>query len=202
MPAVSDKLLRDAGALFSVPVRIERRSIKNINLYLRPPYEELLVTAPRLATEQRIYAFLREKRDWAEQNLLRLQKRAAKNIMEEELTAARKKAYVKRLSALIPELLAKWEPAIGVHAAGGFRLRVMRRCFGVCHTGKKYITFNTWLGLAPEELIEYIVVHELCHLHEPSHNRRFHGLMDRYLPDWKRRKKALNKLYSAPAEEA
>ncbi|WP_410263605.1 YgjP-like metallopeptidase domain-containing protein, partial [Anaerostipes sp.] len=44
----------------------------------------------------------------------------------------------------------------------------------------------------PEECIEYVLVHELCHLLEPSHNERFYYFMDLYLPDWENRKKKLN----------
>lgn len=177
-------------------IKIERRNIKNLNLYLRPPYEEVLVTAPRRIPEGRIQAFIREKTPWIERHLQKLRTKRGENLLERELSAAERKTYRERLTALIPGMLSVWEKKLSVHA-NGFSLRKMRRCFGVCHTARREITFNLMLGNAPEPLIEYIVVHELTHLLEPSHNRRFHMLMDRFLPDWRERKRAINSFYSA-----
>ena len=179
-------------------IRIERRNIKNLNLYLRPPYEEVLVTVPKRMPEGRIQAFIREKTPWIELHLRRLRAEKHDNLLEHQLTAEERNAYKNRLEALLPPMLAEWEERISVHAER-FSLRKMRRCFGVCHTARREITFNLMLGNAPEALIEYIVVHELVHLLEPSHNRRFHELMDRFLPDWRKRKREINHFYSGTA---
>ena len=180
------------------PVRIERRRIKNINLYLRPPYEEILVTAPLRMPMQRIEAFLSDREGWIERNLKRLRTERRENRLDAALSEAERKQFRQRLDNLLPNMIETWERRMGVHAQG-IGYRKMRRCFGICHTGKRTITFNIFLGEAPERLIEYIVVHELCHLLEPSHNRRFHHFMDVYLPDWKNRKREINAFYTVSA---
>lgn len=60
------------------------------------------------------------------------------------------------------------------------------------------IRLNINLALYPEKCLEYVIVHELCHLLEPSHNHRFKELMTRYMPDWKERRNALKTLLTAP----
>lgn len=179
-------------------IKIERRNIKNLNLYLKPPYKEVLVTAPRRSPEGQIQAFIREKTPWIEMHLRKLRSEYRENLLERPVSAEERRVYRERLSLLLPEQLFKWEQRISVHAER-FSLRKMRRCFGVCHTAKREITFNLMLGNAPEHLIEYIVVHELIHLLEPSHNRRFYSLMDRFLPDWRERKREINRFYTAGA---
>lgn len=179
------------------PVRISYRKIKNINLYLRPPYQEILVTVPLRMPQQRVMAFLSEKEGWIERNLKRLcsEENVRKNRMDASCTPEERARLEARLNQILPGMLAQWESCIGVHAES-VSFRKMRRCFGVCHTGTRKLTFNLFLGEAPERLIEYIVVHELCHLLEPSHNARFHHLMDCFLPDWKERKREINHFYS------
>lgn len=196
------KALHDKQRLFSFrpgfpPVRLSYRKIKNINLYLRPPYQEILVTAPLHMPEQRVMRFLSEKESWIKRNLQRLKTggKAQKNRLEEDCSPEERACMKDRLDRMLPAMLAQWEKRIGVHAES-ISYRKMRRCFGVCHTGKRSITFNLFLGEAPERLIEYIAVHELCHLLEPSHNARFHHLMDRFLPDWRERKREINRFYS------
>ena len=172
-------------------IRIERRPVKHINIYLRAPYEEVLVTAPPRMAQSRIEAFILEKQDWILRNTDRLRAGYSAQPAAKELSEAQKRAYRTRLNQLLPKLLARWEPVLGVKAEET-RLRVMKRCWGVCHCGARSITFNVWLGEKPEACVEYVVVHELCHLLEPSHNARFRGLMTRFLPDWQERRKKLN----------
>ena len=179
------------------PVRLAYRRIKNINLYLRPPYEEILVTAPLHTPLRRITEFLSDKEDWIERNLERLRadgKKPRRNRLEDPCSAAERTQLTARLDRILPDLFARWEARMGVHARH-VAYRKMRRCFGVCHTGKQTIKLNLFLGEAPERLIEYIVVHELCHLLEPSHNARFHHLMSVFLPDWKERKREIDRFY-------
>lgn len=71
-------------------------------------------------------------------------------------------------------------------------VRQMKRCWGSCNTHAKTIRLNSELVKKPIECLEYVLVHELVHLLEPSHNRNFHALMTKYLPDWKARKDLLN----------
>ena len=65
--------------------------------------------------------------------------------------------------------------------------------WGVCNVKNKSICFSAYLLLLPEWCVEHVVVHELCHLLEPSHNARFRALMDKFFPRWKEARQISNK---------
>lgn len=182
---------RPDAELERIPVRIERRRIKNMNMYIRPPYDEVLVTVPLRAHPSAVSAFIREKTGWMEKHLSRLRVSHAEKGERMPLTDAQKKALREHLDLVLPPLIKKWESRLNVHCAG-YRLRVMKTCWGVCHCGKRTVTFNTMLGEKPYECVEYIVLHELCHLIEPNHGPCFYKLMDRFMPDWREQKSRLN----------
>lgn len=112
--------------------------------------------------------------------------------------AARREAvlaawYRGLLKEAIPPLIAKWEPRLGVSVAG-FYVRHMKTRWGSCTPAARTIRINTELAKKPPACLEYIVVHELVHLLEPSHNKRFHALMDHHLPTWPHHRETLNRL--------
>lgn len=90
----------------------------------------------------------------------------------------------------MPELIQKWESIIGV-SASMYCIKSMRSRWGYCHIQKKKICLNLKLIEKPVLCLEYVLVHELVHLLEPSHNRRFYFLMGQYLPQWKQIKTLL-----------
>lgn len=95
-----------------------------------------------------------------------------------------------RLKEQISRFAAKWEPVMGVHCER-WTIRDMKSRWGSCTVTKKTIRLNLQLAKKPEECVEYVVVHELTHLLEPSHNARFHAYMKTFLPDYKERKRRL-----------
>ena len=90
------------------------------------------------------------------------------------------------LRAVVPPLLEKWEPLLEVTAAE-WRIKRMKTRWGSCNTRDRRIWLSLNLADKPLPCIEYVLVHELVHLLEPSHNARFKALMTRFLPDWKQR---------------
>lgn len=101
--------------------------------------------------------------------------------------------YRQQVRDAVPALLAKWEPLLKVKAHKVFVQR-MKTKWGSCTPELGYIRLNTDLAKKPIECLEYIVVHELVHLLEPTHNQRFIDLMDLYLPHWQQLRKQLNRL--------
>ncbi len=99
--------------------------------------------------------------------------------------------YKKVLEAEIPFLLARWERVIGV-ASSSYCIRNMKTRWGTCNTRSKKICLNLQLAKKPPKCLEYVVVHELVHLLERSHNNVFKGYMDQFLPQWRRIKSELN----------
>jgi len=98
--------------------------------------------------------------------------------------------YRNELQLLIPVLIAKWEPVMGVSVAES-KVKRMRSRWGTCNIRARRIWLNLELAKYPPECLEYVVVHEMVHLLERSHNARFKSLMDRFLPDWRARKRTL-----------
>jgi predicted metal-dependent hydrolase len=101
--------------------------------------------------------------------------------------------YREQVRTAVPPLLARWQPLIGVEAKRFFVQR-MKTKWGSCNHYARAIRLNTELARKPRECLEYIVVHELIHLLEPTHNARFAALMDRFLPKWQSYRDALNRL--------
>jgi predicted metal-dependent hydrolase len=101
--------------------------------------------------------------------------------------------YREQLKHAVPPVIAKWEPLLGVKVARIFVQR-MKTKWGSCSPGTQNIRLNTDLAKKPRECLEYLVVHEMVHLLEPTHNARFVALMDHFIPNWKLRRQLLNRL--------
>jgi predicted metal-dependent hydrolase len=97
------------------------------------------------------------------------------------------------LHALVPKLIAKWEPRLGVKVSGYF-LQRMKTKWGSCNHQAGNIRLNTELVKKPKDLVEYVVVHEMAHLLEPTHSERFVALLDQHWPHWRECRAELNAL--------
>lgn len=100
--------------------------------------------------------------------------------------------YREEVRAAATPLIAKWESQLGVKSAKCFVQR-MKTKWGSCNPSTHSIRLNSDLAKKPRECLEYIVVHELIHLLEPSHNTRFTALMDKFMPNWKHIREELNR---------
>jgi predicted metal-dependent hydrolase len=89
--------------------------------------------------------------------------------------------------------LARWQPLLGVQVERWFVQRMKTR-WGSCNHRARTIRLNSELAKKPAECLEYIVVHELAHLLEPTHNVRFIALMDQFMPRWQLCRQTLNRL--------
>lgn len=99
--------------------------------------------------------------------------------------------YRRQLREASLPLIGKWEEKMGVRVERLF-VRSMKSRWGSCNFRAGSIRLNTDLARRPLSCLEYVIVHELVHLLEPSHNARFKALMDRFLPLWPSRKALLN----------
>ena len=88
------------------------------------------------------------------------------------------------------QLMAVWAKKMGVRPTG-LKVHRMKTRWGSCNVRTGSINLNTLLACWPKECLEYIVVHELAHLQEANHSPRFHAIVERYLPEWRERKKLL-----------
>ena len=97
------------------------------------------------------------------------------------------------LHGVVPGLIRKWEPRLGVTVAGYF-LQQMKTKWGSCNHRALNIRLNTELVTKPKDLLEYVVVHEMVHLIEPKHSERFVALLDAHYPTWREARAELNEL--------
>ena len=100
--------------------------------------------------------------------------------------------YREQLKETVPGLVAKWEALLGVKVDKVFYRR-MKTKWGSCNHYARHIRINTELAKKPPECLEYVVMHEMTHLLEPSHNSRFISLIDQFMPKWKFYKNELNR---------
>jgi predicted metal-dependent hydrolase len=97
------------------------------------------------------------------------------------------------LHEFLPPLISKWEDKLGVEVSA-YYLQRMKTKWGSCNHQAGHIRFNTELVKKPKNLIKYVVVHEMLHLIEPTHNDRFVALLNRFYPHWREARAELNAL--------
>lgn len=112
-----------------------------------------------------------------------------KASLEKQLYSFYRKELRKRLMVMIEQYSNQMNIEIP-----SFKIRYMKTKWGSCATNNQRVWFNIELAKKPLECIEYVVVHELVHLLERHHNKRFILLMDQYYPSWRTQKKLLNEL--------
>jgi predicted metal-dependent hydrolase len=101
--------------------------------------------------------------------------------------------YRDQLKEAVPPLLGRWQPRLGVRVERLFVQR-MKTKWGSCNHKARTIRLNTELAKKPAECLEYIILHEMVHLLEPTHSARFGALMDRFMPNWQFHRQVLNRL--------
>lgn len=169
-------------------VHLVRKDVKNLNLRIARDGRSVKASAPPWMGTAQVVDFVRRKRPWIDANLAAVAASpAARAADASPAEVAQWRAVVE---ACVPPLVAAWEPIMGVKA-GKLAYRNMTSRWGSCQPATGRICINVRLALYPPECLEYVVVHELCHLLERGHGPRFHALMDRFMPDWKRRRDKL-----------
>jgi hypothetical protein len=101
--------------------------------------------------------------------------------------------YRQQLKNAVPPLIARWEPRLGVRVERVFVQRMKTRWGSYNHRART-IRLNPELARKPRECLEYIVVHEMTHILEPTHNARFVALLDQFMPPWQFYRQQLNRL--------
>ena len=147
----------------------------------------VLVRSPLRLSQAKIDAFVESHAGWIQNHLEQQRQRIASAPpppTEADITALKAKAR-----AVLPEKVAYWSVKMGVRPTG-LKITAARKRYGSC-SGKNSLCFSCFLMDCPEAAIDLVVVHELCHIREKNHGPRFYALLERYLPDYKERKKLL-----------
>ena len=160
-------------------IRSNRRS-----LGLEVNTEGLIVRAPIIATDAEINSFVSEQKAWIEKSLKKVAEKQKTLENLEPLTMEDIRVLADKALKVIPERVRYYAPKVGV-TYGRITIRNQRSRWGSC-SAKGNLNFNCLLMLTPPEVIDSVVVHELCHLREMNHSDRFYAEVLRVFPDyWK-----------------
>ena len=171
-----------------LPVRLTRKRVKNLNLRISRSGDCVEISAPTCVRDRDIERFVRERRAWIDQK--RAQIAASPAVLAAQASPEQVAEWRAVVEACAPALIEAWEPIMGVKA-GKLAYRNMTSRWGSCQPATGRICLNVRLALYPPECLEYVVVHELCHLLERGHGPQFKQLMDAFLPDWRERRAKL-----------
>ncbi|WP_291627817.1 M48 family metallopeptidase [Clostridium sp.] len=105
--------------------------------------------------------------------------------------------YRKQIKEVIPKLISKWEPILGVEVKE-WGVKKMNTKWGTCNSEAKRIWLNLYLAKRPYRCLEYVVVHEMTHLLEKTHSNRFKELLDNNYPNWRTVRDELNEFILEP----
>jgi hypothetical protein len=150
------------------------------------------VSAPMGMSKREVEAFIEQHRDWIEKARKRTVERREKwtEFYSQLPLATRAQAdeALKKLKALVGPMVERYSIEMGV-SPSAVRYKPTISRWGQCNVKDRSICISSYVLLLPEWCVEHVVVHELCHLMEPSHNKRFHQLMDQYFPRWREARK-------------
>ena len=147
----------------------------------------VVVRAPLRLSQAHIDAFVESHADWIARHLERQRLRAAS--APPAPTPAEIEALKARARAVLPPKIAYWSEKMGVTPTG-FRVTTAKTRYGSC-SAKNSLCFSCFLMNSPEDAIELVVVHELCHIRVKNHGPAFYSLLEHYLPDYRERKQHL-----------
>lgn len=171
-----------------VRFKLTRKPMKTIRIRIRGDSGEVRVSAPKWASDRDVRQFVAEKSTWIRHHVERIagSEHTSKSLDWDALEAKRQQLQ-DYASARLPSLAKQ----IGVTAMD-VRVKKMHTRWGSCNVRTGRVWLSLMLADKAPELIDYVLVHELVHLHEASHSARFYRLMDQYLPNWQRFDKELN----------
>ncbi len=168
-----------------IHVRIVRSRRKTLAIQITRE-AEVIIRAPQHMPETQIRRFVAEKEDWIVRNLQTMQSKQAQSAQEPPFSPADIERMAEKALQDIPERVRHFAPLVGVDY-GRITIRSQRTRWGSC-SGKGNLNFNCLLMQTPTKVIDYVVVHELCHRLEMNHSERFWAQVERVLPDYKVRR--------------
>lgn len=191
-----NKLTKYELQIDGIIIHVTKKKIKNMYLRVREADGSVEINVPVHLKDSDIISFVESKRKWIEEATKRVDERQRSQNDKPVLAPFQEREMRYELKQKLEALIRKWEPIMKVKS-NGFTIKKMKTRWGSCNVNNHHLNFNFALARVPDECLEYVVVHELTHLLEPSHNDRFWGLMELYLPGSKELRKKLNRYDTA-----
>ena len=157
-----------------------RSKIKNLYIYIREG--KVIVKAPIKMKDKHIYEFINKKAKWIYNNV---KKEKEKIKLEEKI----EQEDIKKLQLIVKNNIEKYSELLKLKP-NKVRIKNLKYAWGSCSSNKN-ISINIKLANKDEKIIEYVILHEMCHLKYMNHSKNFWSLVEKYIPDYKERKKEL-----------
>lgn len=181
-----------------IRLHITKKRVKNINFRLKP--YQLVVSVPASISNTELAQAVERRVSWAlthHPQVLKRHQRLSKEIEAQNsfllwgevqahtLNQQEKSDYYRQqLTLVMPKLFAKWQPIVGAYAQET-RIKKMQTRWGSCNTRARRIWLSVHLPAYPIECTEYVIVHELCHLHHANHSPAFWQTVAAAMPDYR-----------------
>ena len=175
-----------------VSVRLQRKRGKNLNLRVGTN-GVVSLSIPMRFPMSRAEDFLREKSGWIARTLVRQRVRQV-----DPMPPVSWEMCIRRLEEALDRVCPLVVPLGVPHPT--LKVRTLRSQWGNCHWAQGYVTLNAALARCPEELRDYVALHELVHFLHHDHGPGFYARMDELMPDWRRRRRVLRS-YAAALED-
>ena len=165
-----------------VKVNIIRSNRKTLSIQLKSG--EIIARAPLRMKDKEIYSFIESKKSWIEKNLAKMEEREKAISEVQPFTQEEINAHAEKAKQIIPERVRYYAPKIGV-TYNRITIRCQRTRWGSC-SSKGNLNFNCLLALFPLEVIDSVVVHELCHRKHMNHSPQFYAEIEKVFPEYKK----------------
>ncbi len=163
-------------------LRVVRSNRKSIAIQVTP--EGVIVRAPHRMSDRAIRRYVEEHGDWLREHLIKMDEMIKNRPPIEKLSAEEINELADQALKVIPERVKYYAPLVGV-TYGRITIRNQRTRWGSC-SAKGNLNFNCLLMLTPPEVLDSVVVHELCHRKHMNHSREFYAEVRRVYPDYDR----------------
>lgn len=166
----------------NIKVTIIHSNRKTLSIQLKPG--EIIARAPLRMKDKEIYSFIESKKSWIEKNLAKIEEREKAISEVQPFTQEEINALAEKAKAIIPERVKYYAPKIDV-TYNRITIRCQRTRWGSCSL-KGNLNFNCLLALFPLEVIDSVVVHELCHRKHMNHSPQFYAEIEKVFPEYKK----------------
>ena len=161
-----------------IPYTLVRSSRKTVSIVIKPS-GEVEVRCPKRCSRREVDAFVLSRKDWIEKHLSAIAERPTLPV----LTQAEIRELAKQAAAILPERVCFFAQQMGI-SHGRITIRSQKTRWGSC-SAKGNLNFNCLLMLMPQEVQDYVVIHELCHRKEMNHSAAFWAEVERYCPGYR-----------------
>ena len=168
--------------LSNIKVLIIRSNRKTLSIQLKSG--EIIARAPLRMKDKEIYSFIESKKSWIEKNLSKIVEREKAISEVQPFTQEELNALAEKAKQIIPERVRYYAPKIGV-TYNRITIRCQRTRWGSC-SSKGNLNFNCLLALFSLEVIDSVVVHELCHRKHMNHSPQFYAEIEKVFPEYKK----------------